>query len=340
MAQSINLEESPLWNNRFLGLLISAMSLVASLFILLPPMTDKGFVVTPLGVQLPIFSLLLFLLGMIVSGPFYSYLFDHFSRKKVGQISVILTILACFAYIYIDQIDWMYGVIIVHGASFGIVLNLDFSLHIDVTNPKLRRRANRVLVIGIFIAQVIGYILRIVLCDLCTDLLWIYYTSIALGILALLFLTAIKVPFRAPIVRAACSLDRFFLPRAFCLSVNVFLFALGTSLMISSNYLILGMSWLSVLVGICLFIVVLLAIPDLLRMYIGLSLHCQRCTINNTLMLTWISGFILGVVLSSYFFTFSLEYTDTIAFGIIFLAILMYFTFTRWLYKKLKKREM
>lgn len=340
MAQTFKLEESPLWNGRFVGLLISVMSLMTSLFILLPPMISQGYAVTPLGIQLSIFSLLLFLLGMIVSGPFYNYLFDHFTRKRVGQISVLLTVLASLAYMYLDEVNWIYGVIFIHGAAFGTVLNLEFSLHIDVSNPKLRRRANRVLVTGIFIAQAVGYTLRLLLSDLCDDLLWIYYVSIALGILSLLTLTVVKVPFRAPIVRAACSLDRFFLPRAFGLSVNVLLFALGTSLAISSNYLILGISWLSVLIGVGLFTVVLFAIPDLLRMYIGLTAHCQRCTINNTLMLTWISGFVLGIVLASYFYTSSLECLDMVALVVIMVAILMYFTLTRWLYRKLKKREM
>ena len=340
MAQTFKLEERPLWNSRFVGLLISVMSLMTSLFILLPPMIDKGYVVTPLGIQLSIFSLLLFLLGMIVSGPFYNYLFDHFTRKRVGQISVLLTVLASFAYMYLDQINWVYGVLFIHGAAFGTVLNLEFSLHIDVSNPKLRRRANRVLVMGLFVAQAVGYAFRIVLYDFCADLLWIYYTSIVLGILSLLTLTAVKVPFRAPLVRVACSLDRFFLPRAFGLSVNVLLFALGTSLAISSNYLVLGISWLSILIGVFLFIIVLFAIPDLLRMYIGLTAHCQRCTINNTLMLTWIGGFILGIVLASYFSTLSLGCLNIVALGVILIAVLMYFTLTRWLYRKLKKREM
>ncbi len=340
MPQTINLEESPLWNCRFVGLIVSVMSLMASLFVLLPPMMGREFVVTPLGVELPISSLLLFLLGMIVSGPFYNFLFDHFTRKKVGEIAVLLTVLSTLGYMYIDQINWFYAVILIHGAAFGTVLNLEFSLHIDVSNPKLRRRANRALIIGIFVAQAFGYALRIVLYDFCTDLVWVYYTSIALGILSLITLAVVKVPFRAPIVRAACSWDRFFLPRAIGLSINVLFFAVGTSLAISSNYLILGISWLSVLIDFALFVVVILAIPDLLRMYIGLTAHCQRCTINNTLMLTWICGFILGIVVASHLSTLPLGCLDLIALGVIVLAVLMYFTLTRWLYKKLKKREM
>jgi len=195
-------------------------------------------------------------------------------------------------------------------------------------------------VIGIFIAQAIGYALGIILYALCPDLLWIYFLSIGLSVFSFLTLSAVKVPFRAPIVHATCSLDRFFLPRAIGLSVNVLLFAVGISLVISSNYLILGIFWLSVLIDLVLFLAVLFAIPDLLRMYIGLTAHCQRCTINNTLMLTWISGFFLGIVLASYFSTLSLGCLDFVALGIIVLAVLMYFTLTRWLYRKLKKRDM
>ena len=209
-----------LWTAHFIRICIANLLLFVSLYVLFPvlsvEMADRlGVPVAQTGV-----IFLFFTLGMFLIGPFHAYLVDAYKRKHVYIYAFALMVVAAVGYAFVTNLTELILLSTVQGLAFGVATTAGITLAIDITNSTLRSAGN---VSFSWVAR-LGMILGIVLG------VWLYqsypirnllYVSVIAGVLGILVVSGIYVPFRAPIVTRLYSFDRFLLLRSWIPAINM-----------------------------------------------------------------------------------------------------------------------
>ena len=194
--------------------------------------------------------------------------------------------------------------------------------------------------------------------------------SAALALAAYILLATVKFPFRTPDDGVKkISGDRFFLPVAKWLFLNLFLICLSVGILMSTQFT--AMFYAMVMVG---FAIALLAerfafvdadlksqvvagsilIAAALVMFVGLGIgligsrfllffiklskHCQRGTAVSTYMLGWESGLAAGLFVGYFFFAEDLHLALSASLVCLILAFGLYVAFTHQWYIRKKNR--
>ncbi|KAA5215470.1 MFS transporter, partial [Bacteroides finegoldii] len=233
-----------------------------------------------------------------------------------------LMVAATVGYAFVTNLTELILLSTVQGLAFGVATTASITLAIDITNSTLRSAGN---VSFSWVAR-LGMILGIVLG------VWLYqsypirnllYVSVIAGVLGILVVSGIYVPFRAPIVTRLYSFDRFLLLRSWIPAINMILITFVPGLLMPLvhpflNDSILGNTGVSVPffvggLGLEILAISLLnstpigvssmllglglgfVMPEFLIMFVKLSHHCQRGTANTTHLLASEMGISLGI---------------------------------------------
>lgn len=206
----------------------------------------------PHGVQGALFAPC-FCLGLLALAPFCNYWVDAYPRKGVALHA--LFVLAASVWLYLLQLPlWgMLAVCVLQGAAMGVLqIVMGSTLLIDLSESGHRTDA----------AHIYYWVMR--LCFALGPMLFLYVhprfpLSFILGgisgilFLAWLLLTAVHVPFRAPLEPRLVSCDRFWLKRGWRIFIPFFLTAMGIALMLGALTHIC--EYLLVLLGLCIALV-------------------------------------------------------------------------------------
>lgn len=170
------------------------------------------------------FIFLVMTLGMILVGPFYSYLMDAYSRKSLCIFAFAIVLVSTIGYSLVHRPLELLVLCFVQGLAFGIANSSIITLGIDVNISDNRSKGN--LIFGWFTR--LGMILGVG-AGCAVYLNWgfdpLITTSVVMGGAGILFIAMMHIPFRAPIGMPICSMDRFFLPHTFLFALNMILVA-------------------------------------------------------------------------------------------------------------------
>lgn len=163
-------------------------------------------------------------LGMILVGPFYSYLMDAYSRKSLCIFAFAIVFISTIGYTLVHRPLELLILCLVQGLAFGIANSTIITLGIDVNISDNRSKGN--LIFGWFTR--LGMILGVgagcaIYLNYGFDTL--ITSSVVMGCAGILFVAMMHIPFRAPIGMPLCSMDRFFLPHTFLFALNMILVA-------------------------------------------------------------------------------------------------------------------
>ena len=155
---------------------------------------------------------LLFVVGLLIGGPFHNYLIENFNRKKICSLAYLGVISPALLFLFTTNTLLLFLGVLVQGVCFGLATAASITIAIDVTSPRKRGKGNIIYAwagrsgmvlavpISIYLQLSYGYEMTV-------------YVSMASGILALLLTRLTHHPFRAPNEVSKLSLDRFILPQ-------------------------------------------------------------------------------------------------------------------------------
>lgn len=177
-----------------------------------------------------------FAIGMFLPGPFSAYLVDAFSRKKICMNALLLLGICGIALLWTTSLTGIAALRIVEGAAYGLFQTaLGSTIINDLSVSSYRTRTDYYYM---WFSR-----LSFPLCAVAA--LWaptrmsatsIAYVLLAITLLCLLLVMSVTVPFRAPNRTPILSLDRFLLPRAWVLMLNLFPIAIIPGLLLGGNF--------------------------------------------------------------------------------------------------------
>lgn len=220
-----------LWTLHFMQMCLANLLLFISLYLLYPilPIVMASRLDMPVSQTGVIY--ILFTLAMFLIGPFHAYLVDAYKRKYVCMFSFGLLVASTVGFMFVQNITHLLLLCVVQGISFGMAATAGITLAIDVTNSTFRSAGNVIFSWSARLGMIIGTALGVLLFRThgFDTLLSI---SVLSGILGILFVSRVYVPFRAPIGMKVCSMDRFLLYRGFIPAVNLILIAFVCGLLL------------------------------------------------------------------------------------------------------------
>lgn len=231
-----------------------------------------------------------FLAGMLLAGPFQAYLADAFRRKHVLMLALAGIAVTMLGASY-ASVQLYIGVALLQGACFTLAAGAGNTISIDITPSGHRTSGNMWFALCGRVGMVAGMLLGIWAFGR-YPLAYLTYIAAALDGVALLLSAGVYVPFRAPIGVKLCSLDRFWLGRAWlpALNVGILTFAFGMlAVFLAAISLEWGCVWMLPM------LLTVLVVPPLVKMFVKLSHHCQRATGNMTFNLLMDAGLLTGI---------------------------------------------
>ena len=185
------------------------------------------------------FVFLSYLVGVVLPGPFSSFLVQRFRRNNVALLAILCMIPVFYALFFISQFPlWsLYVLACCFGASFGFVQEvLSSTLIVDVCDSSHRTEANYASSWFGRIALAVGPMVGLLLCKH----LSIQFVFIALAVaclLALLLVSMVKFPFKTPEDEIhLVSFDRFFLTDGKWLFLNQLLIMAAVGILLSLSH--------------------------------------------------------------------------------------------------------
>ena len=243
-----------LWHADFWILAITNLLITMSVYMLIPILPvwmlgAAGFSQQAVGVVMGVYGIGLFLLG-----GFCNWLVQRYRRNRVCLWAIALVFLSLLGCWFVErelQQSWLqYRLLlflrIVLGAAFGLVqMILSSTLIIDKSESFQRTEANHASAWFGRFALSLGPMLGIVFARTTFSPL---FASAALALVAYLLLATVKFPFRTPDDGVKkISGDRFFLPDAKWLFLNLFLICLSVGILMSTQFT--AMFYAMVMVG-------------------------------------------------------------------------------------------
>lgn len=225
----IKLWHRDFWRLCFANLLL--MTSVCTLLISIPYfMTIEGYRPWQTGVVLGAYGLGIFLLG-----GFCSYLLQRYRRNRVCQVSICCVAISLVALYYLEtfwNIKFGFEVLVatrvVMGAFLGLAqMALTSTLVIDTCESFQRTEANYITSWFARLSIATGPIIALLVYGF-TDMHLIFPVASVLALGALVLVSRVKFPFKAPAEHMPLfSYDRFFLPQGIPLFINLVLILVG-----------------------------------------------------------------------------------------------------------------
>jgi len=221
-----------LWHADFLKIVMADFCVCTSLYMLMalaPVCTD----LTGGGSRAGLFlSFILFMTGVCLSSPFCNYWLDTYRRKSVALWGVIGIICATAVFLFSAPLWSKCLARVVQGASYGVFqIALGSTLLLDLSDTRMRTEAAHVYYWFTRLALVFGPLAGIII-PVCYGIPLFAALAVGLQVFAGMLILAVKVPFRAPLEPALCTLDRFWLPRGVRLFIPLFVVVFGAGVIL------------------------------------------------------------------------------------------------------------
>lgn len=305
------MEQAPLWTQSMRCLGYAQFLLYTAVYMLLPVMPfwiartwNTSYVMAGLITAL-------YAPAMWIPGVFNSYLIDAFPRKSVAMWGIAAFVAATVGMLYVSPL-WMVAVLrIVQGMAFGVVtMAIGSTLAIDAAPSNRRSDSNTAFVwiarLGMTVGAASGLWLYAY-----QGLAMVWWISAALAVIALLCIPVVSVPFRAPLHAPLCTLDRFFLPRAWIPMFNLVYVVVVAGVVLSCLYvreafaaLVLGVA-----VGWAVWRWMLSGLPHRVCVDLG-----QASTIGGLVLLGFVPG-MLSQCIAAFLVTLGVSLTTSFLFA-------------------------
>lgn len=228
-----------LWQRPFWLLSISKFLLCMTVYMLIPILPYWMMSQVQFDGATMSFVFLCYLVGVVLPGPFSSFLVQRFRRNNVALLAILCMTPVFYALFFISQFPlWsLYVLACCFGASFGFVQEvLSSTLIVDVCDSSHRTEANYASSWFGRIALAIGPIMGILLCKY-LSIQYVFIIMVVSCLLALLLISMVKFPFKTPEDEVhLVSLDRFFLTDGKWLFLNQLFIMTAVGILLSLSH--------------------------------------------------------------------------------------------------------
>lgn len=228
-----------LWQRPFWLLSIAKFLLCMAVYMLIPILPYWMMSQAQFDGATMSFVFLSYLVGVVLPGPFSSFLVQRFRRNNVALLAILCMIPVFYALFFISQLPlWsLYVLACCFGASFGFVQEvLSSTLIVDVCDSSHRTEANYASSWFGRIALAVGPMVGLLLCKH-LSIQFVFITLAVDCLLALLLVSMVKFPFKTPEDEIhLVSFDRFFLTDGKWLFLNQLLIMTAVGILLSLSH--------------------------------------------------------------------------------------------------------
>lgn len=228
-----------LWQRPFWLLSIAKFLLCMAVYMLIPILPYWMMSQAQFDGATMSFVFLSYLVGVVLPGPFSSFLVQRFRRNNVALLAILCMIPVFYALFFISQLPlWsLYVLACCFGASFGFVQEvLSSTLIVDVCDSSHRTEANYASSWFGRIALAVGPMVGLLLCKH-LGIQFVFITLAVDCLLALLLVSMVKFPFKTPEDEIhLVSFDRFFLTDGKWLFLNQLLIMTAVGILLSLSH--------------------------------------------------------------------------------------------------------
>ena len=228
-----------LWQRPFWLLSIAKFLLCMAVYMLIPILPYWMMSQAKFDGATMSFVFLSYLVGVVLPGPFSSFLVQRFRRNNVALLVILCMIPVFYALFFISQFPlWsLYVLACCFGASFGFVQEvLSSTLIVDVCDSSHRTEANYASSWFGRIALAVGPMVGLLLCKH-LGIQFVFITLAVDCLLALLLVSMVKFPFKTPEDEIhLVSFDRFFLIDGKWLFLNQLLIMAAVGILLSLSH--------------------------------------------------------------------------------------------------------
>lgn len=228
-----------LWQRPFWLLSIAKFLLCMAVYMLIPILPYWMMSQAQFDGATMSFVFLSYLVGVVLPGPFSSFLVQRFRRNNVALLAILCMIPVFYALFFISQFPlWsLYVLPCCFGASFGFVQEvLSSTLIVDVCDLSHRTEANYASSWFGRIALAVGPMVGLLLCKH-LGIQFVFITLAVDCLLALLLVSMVKFPFKTPEDEIhLVSFDRFFLTDGKWLFLNQLLIMVAVGILLSLSH--------------------------------------------------------------------------------------------------------
>lgn len=228
-----------LWQRPFWLLSIAKFLLCMAVYMLIPILPYWMMSQVQFDGATMSFVFLSYLVGVVLPGPFSSFLVQRFRRNNVALLAILCMIPVFYALFFISQLPlWsLYVLACCFGASFGFVQEvLSSTLIVDVCDSSHRTEANYASSWFGRIALAVGPMVGLLLCKH-FGIQFVFITLAVDCLLALLLVSMVKFPFKTPEDEIhLVSFDRFFLTDGKWLFLNQLLIMTAVGILLSLSH--------------------------------------------------------------------------------------------------------
>lgn len=228
-----------LWQRPFWLLSIAKFLLCMAVYMLIPILPYWMMSQAQFDGATMSFVFLGYLVGVVLPGPFSSFLVQRFRRNNVALLAILCMIPVFYALFFISQFPlWgLYVLACCFGASFGFVQEvLSSTLIVDVCDSSHRTEANYASSWFGRIALAVGPMVGLLLCKH-LGIQFVFITLAVACLLALLLVSMVKFPFKTPEDEIhLVSFDRFFLTDGKWLFLNQLLIMTAVGILLSLSH--------------------------------------------------------------------------------------------------------
>ena len=228
-----------LWQRPFWLLSIAKFLLCMAVYMLIPILPYWMMSQAKFDGATMSFVFLSYLVGVVLPGPFSSFLVQRFRRNNVALLAILCMIPVFYALFFISQFPlWsLYVLACCFGASFGFVQEvLSSTLIVDVCDSSHRTEANYASSWFGRIALAVGPMVGLLLCKH-LGIQFVFITLAVDCLLALLLVSMVKFPFKTPEDEIhLVSFDRFFLIDGKWLFLNQLLIMAAVGILLSLSH--------------------------------------------------------------------------------------------------------
>lgn len=233
-----------MWNREFIMLVIAELLLCVSCYMTIPILPYRLANNNTSAVWLACIAMVIFIVGICISGLFGSWLIQKFRRNKVFIISSLLLSATIFTMSIVDRAEieeqQLTSIFVLLYLFCGMVFGnakrvLSCTLLIDKTESCHRTEANYTAIwisrLAIVVGPTIGMLLNLESKDSVIFTAGSVATLISCGMVM-----CVKFPFRAPDEDVnILSIDRFFLPKGWNIAIVVMLMAASLGIILSAR---------------------------------------------------------------------------------------------------------
>ena len=228
-----------LWQRPFWLLSIAKFLLCMAVYMLIPILPYWMMSQAQFDGATMSFVFLSYLVGVVLPGPFSSFLVQRFRRNNVALLAILCMIPVFYALFFISQLPlWsLYVLACCFGASFGFVQEvLSSTLIVDVCDSSHRTEANYASSWFGRIALAVGPMVGLLLCKH-LGIQFVFITLAVACLLALLLVSMVKFPFKTPEDEIhLVSFDRFSLTDGKWLFLNQLLIMTAVGILLSLSH--------------------------------------------------------------------------------------------------------